>query len=242
MMPARSIELVWRLRSRDSRGGRAPLAGLWLFLGLVAGMAEPVRADPLCAAATFPETEDVHLAVAGTKTQMHSGIGNCNQDPRACAETVMLGVGDKLVTAHQKDGWLCAARIAGDTVKVGWIRIADARLQADVMPDKPVDWIGNWVLAGGDGQIALGQRGTRLSAEATVTFDMSGPDDAGDIRAGNFEGTFAPRAGWSEAIGGCQVHLLRLGPYLIAKGQASGADGNDCGGDGVTFNGIYLRR
>lgn len=228
---------------RGPRVGKGQLAcALCLLLSIVAASVGEAAADPLCAQATFPDATDVHLATIGTKTAMRRGDGDCSEDPSACRENLDLAAADQVVTSYRKDGWVCAARLSGETVSVGWLRAGDVRVEAEATSAKRADWVGAWVLAGGNGEILLDRRGSRLAIKARMTLDMSIPGDEGDVRAGGFDGAFTPRAGWSEAIGSCKVRLLRLGPYLIADGKTSGGKGIDCGGDGISFNGIYRRQ
>lgn len=200
-------------------------------------------AEPACAAYGFPASSDVRLAVAANATQLRGGSDACGLDPAACTSGAALAKGAELVVTERRGDWACAAHVEGEGLRVGWVRAGDVRrTERPSLRPAVGDWAGRWIHLGGDGEIDIEARGKAAFAKGTATLDASTPTDQGDIRAAALEGSFTPGASsWTAPVGDCRVRFARLGSYLVARDEVPTGSASGCGGDGVTFSGIYKR-
>jgi hypothetical protein len=158
-----------------------------------------------------------------------------------------------IVTAQQQNNDLCASYTSQTfTMTSGWLP-KDALEPVTPKPDRS-SWIGDWRL-GDEQEIRIGAAGRdRLTIEGYASFGGDDPERAenGGVHTGTIEGrlqmqsegriTFSPdddgqpiAAASLADTDRCVVTLWQMPPYLIV------ADNLMCGGQNVTFTGIYVK-
>jgi hypothetical protein len=187
---------------------------------------------------------------------------SCPSTAAACRQSAYLVKGDEVILSRSRNGFVCAAFLAPRRRMVlGWLpadAVARRRGNGDVRFE---DWVGDW-------QFDL--RAPRYRAQGfTITKSASKPgmlhiegnanyaDDQAAARKGyvntaNIAGEVAATGAVLEFDdgdednpvpkeragdgGSCHVQMRLLGRYLLAK------DDWQCGGQNVTFWGIYQRK
>lgn len=212
-------------------------------------------------------TEPQLKVVAPGKDRVHfikdaTQQASCPNDSNACAMKGYVVPGDSVVMMGQDAGYACAAY----TGKSPKFAASSGFLPADTLVNGPAaadaDWLGAW--RSGDEQeidIKTGKGGA-LTVEGNATWGGHDPARVanGGINAGQFRVILTPQGtkaafslgdsassldddyGQAEPYDKdkdddtiCRIRLWRLGPYLVA------ADNMDCGGQNVTFTGVYAR-
>jgi hypothetical protein len=202
-----------------------------------------------------PGNGRVHFVLNGSD---HAG---CPGAAPACAGHAFLVPGDAVVVTGTKGDYACAT-YAGPAPAVaitsGWLPRAalvapSATIAADA--DSLGGWLGDWQ-SGPEQEIKITKAaGDRLALNGDATFGARDPDRVkrGAVNIGDFSATVALAGGYLAFLVGdggkplpfdakrakdemlCGLRLWRTGPYMVV------ADNLQCGGNNVTFTGVYRR-
>ncbi len=185
----------------------------------------------------------------------HSG---CPNPSTACVAPFFVVGGDRLIVTGTRGEYACATFI-GPAPKApmtsGWLPKAALAAASAGAIGTAGGWLGDW-RSGAQEHIAITRApGGRIAIKGDASFGAGDPDRVkrGAVNTGDFAATVAPVGGrLAFVVGGdgrllpydarrakdeglCSLKLWRLGPYLVA------ADNLQCGGNGVTFAGVYRR-
>jgi hypothetical protein len=169
-----------------------------------------------------------------------------------CRRPAYVLPGDLLVASEEKGGLTNVEFVnARGTASWGWVEAAGL---VRVPAPRAGAWLGNWSRTEADIEFKPGRRAGRLLVHGDATWGMSDPERVkrGGVNLGEFDGEIGVTgdrvifvsgdvvvAGAPPATGDdeydCRVRLRLLGPYLLAK------DNNHCGGNNVSFSGVYRK-
>ena len=199
-----------------------------------------------------PGVDRVHFVKDG------SAQDGCPNAQPPCVDPAFLVPGDTVIVTRVKGDYACAV-FTGPPPKAapssGWLPNGALADPPSSMHATDGDWLGDWrygseqrirIATATDGQDVL---------EGEATFGAHDPDrvQRGAINTGAFTVTVAPAASQLAFLVGndgnalaydaqrakdqvlCGLRLWRIGPYLVV------ADNLQCGGNGVTFTGVYRR-
>jgi hypothetical protein len=151
----------------------------------------------------------------------------CPSHAPACAERAYLVPGDRVIISARRDAFICATYInATGGTRPGWLpagAVADDKAE----PVTLADWLGFWfredetgitMQAGKAGALRIDGVVGGLGPAAAIHVDVT---PAGDRLSFDND---------------CKVWMQRVGPWLIIS------DDYQCGGDGVTFGGVWTRK
>ena len=200
--------------------------------------------DGTCRNGSFPEQAGgfgVGKVMGPERAYFIDDINGCPNDSAACREKSYVVTGDLVLTGRSKGVYVCAFFPNRGGGSAGWMR-------RDRLAAQPVDaapplsaWVGKW--RNFDDTIALKARGAMLEASGDAYWPSANPPLSlrpGGPNTGDFSGVAKPSGARvvfaDKDPDGCKVTLDRVGPWLVA------ADNNNCGGNNVTFTGVYTRR
>jgi hypothetical protein len=197
----------------------------------------------------------VHFVKDGSE---HKG---CPSAGPSCVAPLFVIQGDAVVVTGTKGDFACAT-YTGAAPKAastsGWLPIDALVLPRPASHDGPgadADWLGDW-RSGPEQHIQIGHNPDgRIDLEGEATFGGRDPDRVkrGAVNTGDFSATVALAGGHLAFLVGdggnplaydserakketlCGLRFWRMGPYLVA------ADNLQCGGNNVTFTGVYRR-
>jgi len=187
---------------------------------------------------------------------------SCPSATAACRQSAFLVKGDEVIVSRSWNGFLCAAFLGSSRrMALGWLPADAVARRRGGREVRFEDWVGNW-------QFDL--RAPRYRAQGfTITKSASKPgmlriegnanyaDDhaaalKGYVNTANIAGEVVPTGAVLEFDAGdeddpvpnerggeggsCRIQMRLLGRYLLAK------DDWRCGGQNVTFWGIYRRK
>jgi hypothetical protein len=199
-----------------------------------------------------PGTERVHFAKDG------SAKGGCPNAEVICADRAFLLPGDAVVVTRTKDAYACAIFTSPPPKTAsssGWLPIEALADPSAAGLATESEWLGDWRY-GSEQRIRITSApDDRVTIAGEATFGAHDPDRVkrGAVNTGVFTVTVATAAGQAAFLVGndgkplaydaqqakdqvlCGLRSWRLGPYLIV------ADNLQCGGNGVTFTGVYRR-
>jgi hypothetical protein len=187
-----------------------------------------------------------------------SAQDGCPNAETICADPSFLVPGDAVVVTRSKDDYACAI-FTGPPPKAastsGWL--PTKALASPTLTRRGADgeWLGDWRY-GAEQRIRITTApNDRVAMAGEASFGAHDPERVkrGAVNTGVFDVTVAPAAGQATFLVGndgkplaydaqqakdqvlCGLRLWRLGPYLVV------ADNLQCGGNGVTFTGVYRR-
>jgi hypothetical protein len=202
-----------------------------------------------------PGAARVHFVMNG------SDRAGCPNGDAVCAGRAFLVPGDAVVVTGVKGNYACAT-FAGPPPAVlstsGWLPGAalvppSASIAANA--ESIGDWIGDW-RSGPEQQIKITRAADdRIALDGAATWGAGDPDRVkrGAVNTGDFSAIAALAGGHLAFLIGnegkplpydakrakdqilCGLRLWRTGPYLVV------ADNLQCGGNNVTFTGVYRR-
>ncbi len=196
-----------------------------------------------CRNGAFPTYTELNLGeiVAGKGERVHArdDMDGC-PDQKKCIQKGYLINGDKVLTAHPSDGWVCIYYFRKKSEYTGWIPQKNVRTTPFPKNPELRSWIGHWEADGGTPEITISlakKNKLKVSGEAYwQAFVNSLP------HIGLVDGVAAPvgnkltvKEEGDESIG-CVVNFELIGPYLVAN------DNRLCGGANVSFDAIYRRK
>ena len=213
-----------------------------LILCCMAGLAR--AEEPLCRNGVFPSDATsfgIAKVVGAPRTYLRGDTAPCPDDSATCRGRIYVVPGDTMLTHASRGGFVCAFFPGRNGGNAGYVR------QDEIAPE-PVDrnpalsaWSGTW--ADGDDTITLRPRGAQLAANGNAYWPSANPslkERPGGPNLGEMSGTASPK-GNTVAFSGkdpndCRVQLTLLPPFLLA------ADNMNCGGNNVTFTGVYRKK
>jgi hypothetical protein len=208
-----------------------------------------------------PEAAPRAMTVRAAAGRLHfakngSAQFGCPSVAVMCLDARTVAPGDQVVAVAAYGGYVCAIFTTpppSATVSSGWL---PGTALAFANPAGPPDWAGDW-RSWPERAIAISSAPKgRIRLHGVATFGAGDPArvERGAVNTGEFDVTAAASGSSSLAflVGGgdaalpfdassarttalCGLHLWRRGPYLVA------ADNLQCGGNGVTFTGVYRR-
>lgn len=230
-------------------------------LGLLALLASPaLGAEAYCepsidldAANAKPELYVVRAGVEKSFFQIdgHNGEPCPSADP-VCRANAYLIAGDFVVVTSVTEGYVCAAFTnegKENITTAGWLP-ADEVEPVTLPAARPEDFAGHWA-SGPEQFITVVVESGRLLIDGEATFGAMVPErvESGRVNEGGISADLVPEgnlAAWTDPNDGttqpwvagdadynCTVRLWALPPFLVA------ASNQFCGGQGVTFSGVY---
>lgn len=256
---------------KHRRFSRNPAAFLLIFVmtGLVSlpAMAREQRGLRACyGVVTFGRNNaDIRLMQVASKVQRLPFYQNrtektpyCPAEVDLCQLRSFVVPGDLLLVGPGMDDFACATYISPQMRRVqgkfrdtiGFVPLAELR-EVPVLPASPSDWSGHWFRSA-EAEIRIepdASGGMKIAGQAT--YGAHDPERAqrGAVHIGDLEGVAsAPRPNMiaigegydgSQPPGGdrseCRARLRLFGHYLVVE------DNGGCGGNNVSFTGIYVR-
>ena len=220
----------------------------FLIIGVASAQAACVR----------PDTSDRSLRAAtvddGGASRVYFVQGGdvapgCPALTAVCRARAFVVPGDVVLLSSSDGDYVCASfSNARGGLTTGWLAADSVTEQAPVKPSAQ-SWRGHWSAPEQDIVIAVTPAGA-LAIKGDATWGGRDPERVrrGGVNVGDFEATVKPSGDALAFTAGdrtlpfdqgedtdCRVRLTLRGPYLVA------ADNNQCGGNNVTFSGIYRR-
>jgi hypothetical protein len=223
--------------------GIACLLATWLA-AVMAGAAAPAIAaaaeqDSRCTEQAFADAAASRLGRVAPGARVHlllDGDG-CPGPDASCRSGAPPVPGQMLLLGTSRPGYVCVIAADGNGGNAGWLpqySIAPATQPVDLTPPFAA-WTGKWRYF--DDRIVLTQTGGRLSASGEAYWPGKNVMPANE---GEFAGTAAPSGNLlritEEDPVNCAVDMVLAGPFLIVH------DNQRCGGQNVSFSGIFVRR
>jgi hypothetical protein len=234
---------------------RRLLCGFALILLALAAMPGAVRAGAECRRVALDIASRPVIAHVVATTPRLPFVKAADEDPGCpaagprCEKRAYVIAGD--LVAHDDtpiSGFVCATYVnAKGRATSGWLPLHALRPQAPPH-DSPRDWLGSW-FAHDYAEITIveGAAG-KLHITGSATYGADDPRRVaiGGVNLGDIAFEATPRSGIvalpdnadqpAEGDGyDCAVRMQRFGPYLLVQ------DNMHCGGNNVTFQGIYAR-
>lgn len=194
-----------------------------------------------CQPYLFPQTLDLRPArVTTPKAALFHDPEACSRPTGLCPSKAYLLKGNMVLAAQTEAGKTCVAFIGPKRSTFGWVD-ASALTPAS-LPPPTGDWTGHWSRTVGDAEASIQHKGKVLSASLSASAQGARRDN---VRTGGADGDLVLHGDRADLTNSgdptCKVRLRRLGPYLILNDGANDDANSDCGGIGVTLNGVYLR-
>lgn len=202
-----------------------------------------------------PETAVLYrVRSAVRQADILEGSLECS-DRGGCRRKAHLVAGDPVVASHQRGAYACVwfRPVGGRTLGTyGWVRLADL----EPAPAAPARWTGRWKGVADQALTIRPAKSTgRIRVQGSATWSASpeaaarGAINFGDLnddffvfgdRAEVYRDYLGPtqplKGRWREDLAACAVKMRQLGPYLLVS------DNYRCGGNAVTFSGLYRRQ
>jgi hypothetical protein len=171
-------------------------------------------------------------------------------DPEACARSAgvcpskaYLVQGDQVLAAQAIDLRRCVAFVGSRRVTIGWVDAGALTPNAESQKQTRNPWDGVWTRRTGSATAKISHGANGFRVEMNAFANMAAPSD---IHTGSAGGALkvAGEAGHldSQNDPDCHIDFRRLGDLLLVNDGAGDGANSACGGMGVTFNGIYVRR
>ncbi len=182
---------------------------------------------------------------------------SCPSSAPECQRKGFVVPGDELLTGWSNGAYLCAAYVSPNAKRVkgqfpetnGYLPLA--ALQEIKVPEAKLgDWQGQWTRsAEAEITITAGAGKLKLAGQATYGAHDAGRVARGAINIGELEGEATPEGNimafgedytdptkpFGDDRSECRARLQLFGRYLLVE------DNGGCGGNNVSFTGIYIR-
>jgi hypothetical protein len=216
------------------------IAALLALLGAAAARADP----PTCRNGDFPANNPapgLAKVVGAGRLHFQTDTGACPGEAAACRQRAYVVSGNLVLTGQTVGPYVCAFfpnKVGGSA---GYVEAA--RLAPLPVPAAPAltAWLGHW--ADGDDTIVLKAKGAALSVDGSACWPschVSISQMPGGPNVGDLSGTAAPKGRTvvftDNDPNGCTATLTLVGDFL------SVSDNGGCGGQNVSFTGVYGRR
>lgn len=238
---------------------------IWTIVGMLsaaavlecasaAGADQSIITSQPTGAASKPEnchpglfTEDIDVLSLGviqgaSKEKIHffDDRGKCPAAGDQCARTAYLVPGNEVLVGGQASGFTCVWYQGAKREYVAWVPTKNVAVRQAPAVDSAKDWLGEWTYASNEIDIVqpkgAAPRGA-LKVESSLLW-KGGKTSSGDpvVHTGELSAPLRAQGRSATASDeGCELKLLRIGRYLVAR------DNRQCGGVNVTHNGIYVR-
>jgi hypothetical protein len=220
----------------------------WTFSGFGAALAlvsaPALAADANCFGAEFadgPRLEIARIKPGAARVNFIRNGDACPSDAAACRDKAFLAPGDLVVRGRKSGGFVCADFLTGKNARSGWL--PEAALEPAPLATKPQDWRGDWKRVEAGINITLDAKGN-LNAKGEATFGALDPARVkrGAVNMGDFTGALELAEGHATFANknvaddySCLVRMARAGAFLFVQ------DNRQCGGNNVSFTGLYRR-
>lgn len=210
-----------------------------------------------CSEVTDPQMFDA-LQIAKVKKsagKTHFHDANCDAGANgfeACRRKSFVMPGDAVLIGDVYDATACTTYV--DTkgrATSGIIKGSSVELDPRGESRAATALVGRWVRE--EAEINIAARGPEYSVSGEATYGARDPSRVarGAVNIGNFDFRFRPTtnrisAGIKDGAtavakaeaqeSDCQIDMIALGPYLVVR------DNLNCGGNNVSFTGIYRRK
>jgi hypothetical protein len=219
---------------------RLLIAVLLALMGAAAARADP----PMCRNGDFPASNPapgLAKVVGEGRLYFQNDIGDCPGAAAACRQRAYVVTGNVVLTGQTVGTYVCAFFPNHDDGSAGYVEAARLASQP-VAPAPPLAaWVGHW--ANGDDTIDLKAKGAALSVVGNACWPschVSLKEAPGGPNVGDLSGTAAPKGRTvvftDNDPTGCTATLTMVGDVL------SVFDNGGCGGQNVTFTGVYMRK
>ena len=170
----------------------------------------------------------------------------CPADGTACLAQAYLVPGDLVLLGKKTGAYACASYQSAEDRKQrwtnGWLPAASLMAAMPLPSPAQADWIGAWVRAGGEIDIAAAaDGGFKIHGEAIYRAAENMHNGVIDATAKPADGVLAFADDGSVAfakagVDSCLVRMQRVEALLVVE------DNGNCGGVDVTFTGFYRRK
>ena len=196
------------------------------------------------------------VVAAGPRVNFVASAGDgantkaCPSTNAVCRRNGFVVPGDGVLVDRVEGAYACATFVSPRGVATGgWLPAAALDLKPAPAP-KPVDWAGSWKRVEAD--IVLRVAGADIVAKGDATYGSLDPQRVkrGGVNIGEFAGRARPRGnmlatgeGYDgskapaevEKADDCLVRMRLAGAWLVVE------DNRRCGGNNVSFTGVYTR-
>jgi hypothetical protein len=196
---------------------------------------------PMCRNGNFPREQPAFgLAriTPGERLAFLWDYGGCPDAAARCRQDASVAAGQLVVTGQTHRSYSCAFLPGADGGSAGFLR-SDRLAEVRLPRPAPGDWAGRW--ADGENEVTLAADAAgRLQASGRACWPsctVSPRERPGGPNIGAFRAQAAPQGNAvAFAEDECEVSATLLPPYLVVS------DNGRCGGNNVTFMGVYRRR
>lgn len=239
------------------RGGKFLGAGLAAF---VAGAGAANAGDGFCAGFIPGEASGkfrlARVAANGPRVNFLANAGDknnqCPSANSACRKNTFVVPGDEVVVTRTEGPYACASyRSPRGSATDGWLPLAALDLAPVPPSPKPSDWAGKWMRF--EASLQLKPKGAEIEVNGDATWGAGDPERVrrGGVNIGEISGRARPRGnvlavgdgydgvkppGERKDIADCVARLQIFGRYLVVE------DNGACGGNNVSFTGVYVRQ
>jgi hypothetical protein len=219
------------------------LPGIIFLLAVLSATVARAQAPDMSCGNDFSSEKSIGLAkvVGADHLIFLKDTDGCPSEAAACRQRAYVVGGDRLLTSRTVGPYVCALfpnRLGGNS---GWVPTARLTpLPVNAAPATAA-WAGHW--ADGDDTIGLTVKAAALVADGNAYYPSAHPSTSqfpGGPNVGELEGTAAPTGNrvvfTDNDPNGCTATLTLVGGMLVV------ADNGGCGGQNVSFSGVYTRK
>jgi hypothetical protein len=219
------------------------LGGAFFLTLLAATAARGQAPDMSCSNGGFPAETAIGLAkvIGADRLVFLKDTDGCPSEAASCRQRAYVVSGDELLTGRSAGGYVCAFFPNRGGGSAGWVQ--RTRLQALPVEGSPPlsAWAGHW--SNGDDTINLTVEGGALVADGNAYWPSAHPSLSqfpGGPNLGDLSGTARPsgaRLVFADPDPqACAATLTLVGGLVVVS------DNGACGGQNVSFSGVYSRR
>ena len=177
---------------------------------------------------------------------------SCPSANAACRRNTFVVSGDLVLVGGAEGDWACATFVSPRGVATsGWLPVAQLEMSTSGPMPTAADFAGKWLRT--EATLELKAKGADVEVKGDATWGAHDPERVkrGGVNIGEISGTVRPR-GNMLAIGAdyngakapselersvdCIARARLFGRYLVVE------DNRMCGGNNVSFTGVYLRQ
>ncbi len=189
---------------------------------------------------TYTEIAPGEIATEAGSVHASNDTRGCPGDSR-CLQKGYLVNGDRVLTAHPAEGWVCIYYLGKKSDYTGWVKEEQVKTLPSSKNPPVKDWLGYWETLGKDNIIISEAPDGMLRIEGKA-FWFGGKDSLGYdiVHFGEISGTAEPTGNSLTVKDGddgfsCVAKATLVGSYMVVS------DNSYCGGMNVRFNSIYRR-
>lgn len=178
--------------------------------------------------------------ITSPRAYLRADTAPCPDESVACRGRAYVMAGDTVVTGAISGLYVCAFFPNQGGGSAGYVLQTEAPRLPRPFPSVPA-WAGTW--RNGDNSIVLRPSGRQLTASGNAYWPLMNPsprDRPFGPNIGEMSGTATPQGNtvvFAEPDPAeCRVELTLIPPFLLAR------DNRACGGNNVSFTGVYRTR